>query len=93
MRNNKRGEITRAKMFLFIHNFMGMNCGLSPSVREIMIGINVKSANTVLHHLKLLTEDGLIERRDGFGSRNIKLPDSFYYPGYIPDRILNWAGK
>lgn len=61
-----RGEILR-----FIQAFTDRR-GYAPSVREIGEAVGLKSPSTVLFHLRILRERGLIDYQDGV-SRSIML--------------------
>jgi len=57
----------------FIEEYQMIN-GKSPTIREMKEHFNVKSDNSILKHLKALTEKGFIEKDDT--PRGIKLLDS-----------------
>lgn len=64
MTNSKQSEILS-----FIKEKMHSE-GISPSVREIAIAVNLKSTSSVQHHLNNLVEKGLIEKKPNL-SRSI----------------------
>lgn len=50
-----------AEIFIFIEHFIKEN-GFSPTIREIGMGVNLKSTSSVSMHVKKLCDKGFIQR-------------------------------
>ena len=63
------------KLEVFNYIKRRLNEGTSPSVREIMDAMGFKSTSTAHRYIKMLTEEGLIEKTDNL-NRTLRLPNS-----------------
>lgn len=62
----QQGKAKRQEIYKFIVDYIKIH-GYAPSVREIGVGVNLKSTSSVHSHLLKLSEEGLIETDAGFG--------------------------
>lgn len=68
------GEKTRKQIRAYIIQYM-IEHGYSPSVRDIAIGVGLRSTSTVHHHLRLMFEQGMLETDAEIGTpRAIRVP-------------------
>ncbi|MBQ1992427.1 MAG: transcriptional repressor LexA [Clostridia bacterium] len=65
-------NLTERQQQIFEYICSNLQCGISPSVREICTATGLKSTATVHTHLKALEEKGLIIRNQG-SNRSIRL--------------------
>jgi len=56
------------KILTYIKEYM-VNCGITPTIREIGVGVGLHSTSTVHKYMKRLADKGLIERLDKGMSR------------------------
>ncbi len=72
--SNKKQSISNAtrEVMDFILKYKTMNCGASPSIREIRDACDLHSTSVVQHHLTRLQAAGWIER-DTRTARNIRI--------------------
>ena len=68
-----KGEQTRQRVYDFVCEYLDLH-GYAPSVREICLGVSVKSPSSAFGHLRQLAEEGRIEFNPG-QKRSISLPD------------------
>lgn len=68
-------KLTKKQLLLldFIKDFTEKN-GFSPSYREIMAGLGLKSVSAVAEHINNLVEKGVIKKNPG-ASRSLELND------------------
>ncbi len=64
---------TLKKTLDFIHGYINQH-GLSPSVREVAVGIGIRSKSSAHRHIQKLTQMGLLESLSG--PRGIHLPEN-----------------
>ncbi len=67
-----KGEQTRQRVYDFVCEYLDCH-GYAPSVREICLGVNLKSPSSAFGHLRHLAEEGRIEFNPG-QKRSISLP-------------------
>lgn len=63
---------TQEAVYSFIVEYISENA-YSPSIREICVGVGLKSTSTVHNHLRRLSEEGLIQFHEG-KRRTIRVP-------------------
>ena len=68
-----KGEQTRQRVYDFVCEYLDLH-GYAPSVREICLGVSLKSPSSAFGHLRQLAEEGRIEFNPG-QKRSISLPD------------------
>ena len=68
-----KGEQTRQRVYDFVCEYLDLH-GSAPSVREICLGVSLKSPSSAFGHLRQLAEEGRIEFNPG-QKRSISLPD------------------
>ena len=68
-----KGEQTRQREYDFVCEYLDLH-GYAPSVREICLGVSLKSPSSAFGHLRQLAEEGRIEFNPG-QKRSISLPD------------------
>ena len=68
-----KGEQTRQRVYDFVCEYLDLH-GYAPSVREICLGVSLKSPSSAFGHLHQLAEEGRIEFNPG-QKRSISLPD------------------
>ena len=68
-----KGEQTRQRVYDFVCEYLDLH-GYAPSVREICLGVSLKSPSSAFGHLRQLAEEGRIEFNPGH-KRSISLPD------------------
>lgn len=66
---------TREKVLEFIREFKVEHKGISPTIRQIMEGVGIKSTSTVAYHLTELEKEGHIILTS---NKRIQLPHDFY---------------
>lgn len=59
------------KILAYIKEYM-VNCGITPTIREIGIGVGLHSTSTVHKYMKRLADKGLIERVKGYSRYRVK---------------------
>ena len=68
-----KGEQTRQRVYDFVCEYLDLH-GYAPSVREICLGVSLKSPSSAFGHLRQLAKEGRIEFNPG-QKRSISLPD------------------
>ena len=68
-----KGEQTRQRVYDFVCEYLDLH-GYAPSVREICLGVSLKSPSSAFGHLRQLAEEGGIEFNPG-QKRSLSLPD------------------
>ena len=68
-----KGEQTRQRVYDFVCEYLDLH-GYAPSVRELCLGVSLKSPSSAFGHLRQLAEEGRIEFNPG-QKRSISLPD------------------
>ena len=68
-----KGEQTRQRVYDFVCEYLDLH-GYAPSVREICLGVSLKSPSSAFGHLRQLAEEGRIEFNP-VQKRSISLPD------------------
>lgn len=63
MENNREEKILK-----YIKSYM-LKCGVTPTIREICIGVGLKSTSSVQHYMDILASKGHIERLDRHSGR------------------------
>ena len=59
-----KGEQTRQRVYDFVCEYLDLH-GYAPSVREICLGVSLKSPSSAFGHLRQLAEEGRIEFNPG----------------------------
>ncbi len=77
-----KGEQTRQRVYTFVCDYLDRH-GYAPSVREICLGVDLKSPSSAFGHLKQLAEEGRIEFNPG-QKRSISLPERGRPPVRVP---------
>ena len=77
MTKKEQGIQTRERMLNVIVNYMMRN-GFPPSIREIGQAAGLKSTSTIVHHLRLMELNGMIERGMDGENRTIRVPGIRY---------------
>ena len=67
----KQGNSTLSRVYDYIVEYMTDN-GYAPSVRDICMGVGLKSTSTVYHYLEILVDLGKIEMKE-LSPRTIKV--------------------
>ena len=73
----------RQRIYSYIIRYMTDSRGRPPTVREIVVGCKVPQT-TLYYHLRILENEGFIERTGEGVSRNIGIPDARWIP---PERM------
>ncbi len=66
------------RIFTFIKRFMD-RYSYGPTMREIMIGLDISSTSVVYYHINRLVETGFLEKGQGI-SRGLRIPDHYLEP-------------
>ncbi len=66
------------RIFTFIKRFMHQH-SYGPTMREIMIGLNITSTSVVDYHVNRLVEAGFLEKMPSI-SRGLRIPDHYLEP-------------
>ena len=77
-----KGEQTRQRVYDFVCEYLDLH-GYAPSVREICLGVSLKSPSSAFGHLRQLAEEGRIEFNPG-QKRSISLPDRARHSVRVP---------